>query len=444
MTELRIAARQLAELHQRMLAVAPAEAAAFLWTERSGSSLVVHDVRVFDQLEMDRRADALQLDDDVQAAALAEVKREGHTLVEVHTHPGSGSSVRFSSFDLQELPSFARYVRLKMPGRGFGALVLGESGYQGLLWSDEEPRPLTLRAVGEYLAQPSWLPGHEGSKAIEARYDRQLRALGPAGQRRLSYLRVGVVGLGGTGSQVVQQLAHLGVRDFCLVDDDRVDRTNLPRLAGAAWWDTYLRTRKSRVARRLIRRLGGRPRVDRYGELRSAGVLSALRQVDLIIGCVDNDGARLVVSELAAAHLVPYLDVGVGVETGSQPPQIGGRVSFYLPGGPCLACADEIDFGEAAEDLEPEPLRRIRLARGYARDREIEPALMPLNTVCVGLAMIETLAYVTGVRPVQPFARYDALRDRVTHINVDLNPECPVCRPAYGMGDRHAVDRYAK
>src|SRR5258708_6397366 len=99
-----MAAGQLAELHQRMLSAAPAEAAAFLWTEPSGSSLVVRDVRVFNAVEMNRRADALQLDDDVQAAALAEVKREGHTLVEVHTHPGSGSSVRFSSLDMQELP----------------------------------------------------------------------------------------------------------------------------------------------------------------------------------------------------------------------------------------------------------------------------------------------------------------------------------------------------
>src|SRR5579859_2501337 len=212
MTELRIAARTLTELHRQMLAVAPAEAAAFLCAEPSDGSLVVHDFRVFSAREMNGGADALQLDDDVQATALAKIKRDGHTLVEVHTHPGSGSLVRFSPFDMQQLPSFARYVRLKMPGRGFGALVLGESGYEALLWSEQEPRPITLRAVGELRAQPGWLLGPEESKVIDARYDRQVRALGPTGQRRLHRLRVGVVGLGGTGSQIVQQLAHLGIR----------------------------------------------------------------------------------------------------------------------------------------------------------------------------------------------------------------------------------------
>src|SRR5438132_32011 len=67
------------------------------------------------------------------------------------------------------------------------------------------------------------------------RFDRQVRAPGPTGQARLRALRVAIVGLGGTGSQVVQQLAHLGVRSFVLIEDDRVEESNLPRLAGATW-----------------------------------------------------------------------------------------------------------------------------------------------------------------------------------------------------------------
>jgi hypothetical protein len=56
----------------------------------------------------------------------------------------------------------------------------------------------------------------------------------------------------------------------------------------------------------------------------------------VIIGCVDNDGARLVMSELAAANLVPYLDIGVGIEGEAPSESMGGRVSFCLPAVPVL------------------------------------------------------------------------------------------------------------
>lgn len=442
--ELVIAAPQLQELHRRLFAFAPDEAAAFLAVEPANGRLLVRSFHVFQRGDLDNEAfGGVAVHEEAQIRELAAIKQAGHAAVEVHTHPGSGGHASFSSYDDDELPAFARYVQNKLPGRPFGALVLAEAAFAGRSWTpDRLPAALELRAVGESSAAPAWL-SRSGATRIDPGFDRQIRALGPAGQRNISALRVGVVGLGGTGSQVVQQLAHLGVRDFVLVDDDRVERTNLPRLAGAAWWDVLLRRRKTAVARRTIRRLAPRARIVTTGSLRRLESLRTLGSVDLIIGCVDNDGARLVLSELAAAHLVSYLDIGVGIEGDSDNRAIGGRVSFYLPGGACLACADELDFAEAAEDLEAEALRRIRIDRGYARERAVEPALMPLNTVLVGAAMIELLAYATGVRHVVRFQRYDALQSRLIRQGVESNEDCPVCRPAFAMGDRHGIERYA-
>jgi len=241
----------------------------------------------------------------------------------------------------------------------------------------------------------------------------------------------------------VQQLAHLGIRDLVLVEDDRVEESNLPRLAGATWLDARLRRRKTAVSARVVRRLAPRARIARTGPVRSPRSLAELRHVDLIVGCVDNDGARLVLAELAAAHHIPYLDIGVGIENDEGALAIGGTIAFYLPGGPCIACADNLDFDEAAEDLESEAARRIRIERGYARERDVEPSLMPLNTVLVGAGMIEFLAFATGIRPVTPFLRYDALTAQMIRQNVERNDQCPICVPAFGMGDRHRIERYA-
>ena len=66
-----------------------------------------------------------------------------------------------------------------------------------------------------------------------------------------------MIGLGGGGSHIVQQLAHLGVQNFVLYDDDRVDAegTNLNRLVGATLKDSEAETLKVDVAERLIRGL---------------------------------------------------------------------------------------------------------------------------------------------------------------------------------------------
>ena len=53
------------------------------------------------------------------------------------------------------------------------------------------------------------------------RYDRQVRLFGVDGQHSIASSSVGIVGLGGLGSHVAQQLAHLGVVSYILVDSDQ-------------------------------------------------------------------------------------------------------------------------------------------------------------------------------------------------------------------------------
>src|SRR5437764_724690 len=82
------------------------------------------------------------------------------------------------------------------------------------------------------------------------RYDRQIRVFGSSIQRQLRSLRIAVVGVGGTGSIIAQELAHLGVADFLFLDPDTVAETNLNRLAGATRND--LGRLKVGVARDLV------------------------------------------------------------------------------------------------------------------------------------------------------------------------------------------------
>src|SRR5437867_2924038 len=85
------------------------------------------------------------------------------------------------------------------------------------------------------------------------RWARQVLAFGEAGQRKIAAVHAGVVGLGGIGAQIAQALGYLGVVRYTLVDDDRVETTNLNRLVGATPDDAATTVLKVDVARRLLR-----------------------------------------------------------------------------------------------------------------------------------------------------------------------------------------------
>src|SRR5207249_1860878 len=76
------------------------------------------------------------------------------------------------------------------------------------------------------------------SPRVSVAHDRQVLAFGTAGQELLGQLRIGIVGLGGTGSAVAVQLVRLGVRKFVLVDPDTFEASNLSRLYGSRFADT--------------------------------------------------------------------------------------------------------------------------------------------------------------------------------------------------------------
>jgi len=69
---------------------------------------------------------------------------------------------------------------------------------------------------------------HEGAR-VAPRYQRNLGSLGRAAQGRLFAAHILVVGLGGLGGYVIEQLARCGVGQITGVDPDVFDATNLNR-----------------------------------------------------------------------------------------------------------------------------------------------------------------------------------------------------------------------
>lgn len=147
--------------------------------------------------------------------------RTGNTLVFVHSHPGSNAP-RFSPIDDDGEAKLAIFFNGRTPSVRHLSLVVSEGGACcRFLGTERYLRVITLGDDRRVVADPQALQPDLG------RHDRQIRAFGKAAQTTLESLRIAVVGLGGTGSIIAQQLVHLGVSDFIFTDPDVVETSNL-------------------------------------------------------------------------------------------------------------------------------------------------------------------------------------------------------------------------
>jgi len=136
-----------------------------------------------------------------------------------------------------------------------------------------------------------------------SRYHRQLLipSLSLAGQGRLSRAKVLMIGLGGLGSPAALYLAGAGVHTLGLLDDDRVELSNLHRqilhressVAGGGGGMS-----KVASAIRACRELNGE--VEYVGhETRVTGqnVLKIVEEYDMVLDCTDNPATRYLISD---------------------------------------------------------------------------------------------------------------------------------------------------
>lgn len=171
---------------------------------------------------------------------------------------------------------------------------------------------------------------------MSERYARQ-SFLGPKSEETFRNCRVCIIGLGGGGSHVVQQLAHIGIRNFLIFDADHVEDSNLNRLVGAAQADVASKTPKTVVAARLI--LGINPDasiVARPEKWQQSAAL--LRNADVIFGCVDSFSERQQIETAARRYLIPYIDIGMDVHDLGDQFAICGQVILSMPGELCMKC----------------------------------------------------------------------------------------------------------
>ena len=397
MNTVRMTSAQLGALRSSLTADASRESAAILtagfFENGRGVHLTVRGMVAAGNGDYgERTAGGLRMSPLFLNRAIAAAEKDGIALIMSHTHPRSNGRLQYSETDTRGERESYGTARRCLGERPMGSLLLGPDSMIGRVWMpDGRVEPIGQMRVVDRHARFMRMGARRADPVAvdEGLYDRQIRAFGLDGQRALAEIRIGIAGVGGTGSSVAEQLAREGVQSFALVDPDVFAPSNRTRMYGT---DAYTKRRpKVEVVGDNIRRISpGSAVVESRADAVSQEALAILGECDVVFSCTDRHRPRAVLNELAHQLFIPVIDVGVGVDPGAGGGAFGAsaRVNLVSPSLPCLHCAGVISTERIlAESLGPGDLAD-RERRGYISGMADDaPSVVSLTTMAAGLAV---------------------------------------------------------
>lgn len=238
------------------------------------------------------------------------------------------------------------------------------------------------------------------------RYSRHLalREIGVAGQEKLKAARVLVIGAGGLGSPSALYLAAAGVGTLGLVDNDRVDVSNLQR---QVLYETRLiGESKVRAARDRLQALNPDMRVEIHdAELRAANVKEIVAEYDIVLDGTDRFGTRYLVNDACVLSGKPLVSAAIH--------RFEGQAMTYVPDrGPCYRC------------LFPEPP-----TDGLVPNCAEAGVLGVLPGVMGSIQATEAIKWIVGAGEllIGRLLTYDALSMRFGEFRFARRDDCAVC-----------------
>ena len=374
--------------------------------------------------------------------ALALAEQDGSVPLWVHTHPG-GLPVR-STKDEHVDRLIADVFRLRSGSNCYGTVIVSPASDGLVLTGTLQEAGCAAKEIDRF-----WMVGDRWrlrpafgrmSQSLDgAVFNRNIRAFGEPVQRMIGMLRIGIVGCGGTGSAVAEQLVRLGARALLLVDADRLSGSNVTRVYGSTPAD--IGRPKADVLAGHLQRVAPDLHCETVdGRCTSQRVAKSLAGADLLFGCTDDNAGRLVLSRLCYWFLLPVIDMGVLLtsDLGGTLDGIHGRVTILTPGSACLVCRGRVDFARAAaETRRPEEHRRLE-AEGYAPALHgVEPAVVAFTTMTAAIAVSELLERLVGYggspRPSEVLLRG---HDREISTNTAMPTPGHYCHPTAGKHGR--------
>lgn len=150
-------------------------------------------------------------------------------------------------------------------------------------------------------------------------------------QQQVAAARIMVVGCGALGNEVLKNLVLLGVEHIVAVDFDIVEVGNLSRSVLFSKQDADDRRLKVEVIAERLKAMNPAVEVKTIcGDIAYDVGLGLIRQMDVVIGCVDSRWARYCINRLCMRAGIPWVDGGIE--------ELEGTARVFVPGKNCYAC----------------------------------------------------------------------------------------------------------
>ncbi len=384
-----------------------------------------------------RESRRLSIDSRSYAGVAKRAETGGCSVFFVHSHPGGIDD--FSPQDDREEPKLMEFLTSRLPNRLHGSLVLASrSRLRARVWvAGIWERVDLVRILG---ARFRFLGTSSDSKSLPEFLDRHVRAFGEDLPRLLRALHVGVVGAGGTGSAVGEQLVRLGIGRLSLFDGDDLEVSNVTRVYGSSTSDVG--RNKADVVGAHLKRIGLTDKIEIYPEyILVESVARQLLSCDVVFGCTDKETPRAILVQLALHYLIPVFDLGVKIDSsGGVIRDVTGRVTALVPGEACLLCRGRISPDAIRlESASPEERNRL-VCEGYAPQLETrEPAVIIFTASVAAQAVMELLHRLTGFMGSDRSSSEMLMRFHETAIRRNRPAPAPTCTCAnianWGKGD---------
>jgi len=374
-------------------------------------------------------------------------------LIEIHNHFAGKMDVSFSNTDENGFKEFVPYVLDSVSGFPYAALVTNkDENFEGKMWNpDGKPSPIfSVKIIGEKFKKIFTTSGKRVKPDVtdvENVYHRQILAFGKEGQQKIRELKIAIVGVGGIGSHLAQQLAYLGVDNFVLVDPDKIEESNLNRLIGGCSAD--IGKFKVDVISRLIESINPDAKVTKFRTELENDVFSELKDVDVILGGLDNDGPRLILNQISYSYYVPYIDCATGIDVENNKIELaGGHIMIVQPEGPCMEnCTKILDKKEVSDFLASEEEYQNRVKLGYIKGENIKsPSVVSLNGLVASYAVNQLIKIITSLSQTTTLTIYDFLDSTTPSVvpqRVKIDEKC-LHHSFIGIGDKIHLERFTR
>ena len=319
------------------------------------------------------------------------------TMIDVHTHPFSKGSVWFSGTDDRDEINFVNYLADEGADISYASIVLSQTDYQARYWFLEKGRVVKVPAIIKTQKPSENIPSSDlkvgtDKKIVDEMFNRSVLALGLDNMRLITgNQKISVVGVGGIGSIIAENLIHMGFNYINLIDFDKLEISNLNRIVAATYEDAINERTKVEAIKDNLLKINPKATINALNNnVFDSEVEKFLADSDWIMVATDNHASRFQIQKLAFKYYVPFITAGVNITVDDEKIQdMSGEIILVRIGDRvCLSCLHRLRYNDIAKDIHPDKnVREGLVQKGYVRGADVkEPAVKTLNSIIANLA----------------------------------------------------------